>query len=147
MRNGKGGDADAPRSRQLEAWKLADQLAVQIFQVAKILLPNDRWLRNQILSAAESASANIAEGYGRASKKEFVQFLNVTHRSLYEVEYHLHFMERTNLVDSETCHKLTTACRRASKMIFGLMRTARSNLSSRDAQRRYLREEPGEYGF
>lgn len=34
--------------------------------------------------------ANIAEGFGRKSAKEFANFLNIAHASAYEVQSHLY---------------------------------------------------------
>ena len=89
--------------------------------------------------------APTLKGYGRASNKEFLQFLAVAHGSLYEVEYYLHFMDRTHLLDSETCRKLTSYCQRASRIVYGLMKSVRSDTRNRSDYRRYLREPPELY--
>lgn len=130
---------------RLEAWRFADDLAVQLFHVTKNLPRNVRWLSTQIVRAATSAPANIAEGYGRASNKEFLQHLAVAHGSLQEVEYYIHFMGRTQLLDSATCANLTEQCQRASRIVFGLMKSVRSDTHERTSQRRYLRELPEVY--
>jgi four helix bundle protein len=46
-------------------------------------------LTNQLLRAVISIPANIAEGYGRKSNKEFIQFLYISLGSLEEVRYYL----------------------------------------------------------
>ena len=56
-----------------QAWKIA-------FQEAKI----DFKLRSQFVNAAQSVSANIAEGYGRRSINEYIQFLYISLGSLAE---------------------------------------------------------------
>ena len=75
---GKGKEDTRPLSTgsgymRLDAWRLADDLAVELFRVTKDLPGNVRWLATQIARAATSAPANIAEGYARASNKEFFQ--------------------------------------------------------------------------
>jgi four helix bundle protein len=122
----------------LEAWRYADDLAVQMFHVAAKLSMPPRVLNSQIIRAATSAPANISEGYGRASRKEFQQYLAVAHSSLYEVAYFLHFLHRVGAIDDERYVHLDEACHRASRLVFGLMRSVR-RVSATDQSRRYLK--------
>ena len=147
MSDGTGLDHDAPRYQQLKAWQLSDDLAVNIYTFSKRLPRSEFWLKDQIVRAAISAPANIAEGYGRGSNKEFAQFLVVAHGSLYEVDYFLHFLNRIELIEREKCAELTADCRQASKLTFGLLRAARSDAKATDTKQRYLREEPAVYGL
>jgi four helix bundle protein len=130
---------------QLEAWRAADDLAVALFKVTRRLEGDSRWLVTQVVRAATSAPANIAEGYGRASNKEFLQHLTVAHGSLHEVGYFIHFMRRTELLDAKTSDNLFERCQRASRILYGLMKSVRSDTMQRETQRRYLREEGEEY--
>ena len=147
---GKGKEGTRPLSTgsgymRLDARRLADDLAVELFRVTKDLPGNLRWLATQIARAATSAPANIAEGYARASNKEFFQHLSVAHGSLYEVEYYVHFMSRTQLLDAATCDNLRQQCQRASRTAYGLMKAVRTDTSDRTNRRRYLRELPEVY--
>lgn len=145
--SGQSGGEDAPRYRQLKAWQLSDDLAVDIYKLSKRLPRNEYWLKDQIVRAAVSAPANIAEGYGRASNKEFAQSLVVAHGSLYEVDYFLHFLNRIDLMESTACAELTAECRHASRLTYGLLRAARTDADGSGTRRRYLREESAVYGF
>lgn len=148
---GKGKEERPPPSdstpgyMRLEAWRFSDDLAVQLFLVTKSLPNNVRWLATQITRAATSAPANIAEGYGRASNREFFQHLAVAHGSLHEVGYYIHFMGRTQLLNPSTCDNLMEQCQRASRIVYGLMKSVRSDTSDRTMNRRYLRELPEVY--
>ncbi|MFO1475794.1 MAG: four helix bundle protein [Verrucomicrobiota bacterium] len=67
---------------KLEAWQRAMDLFVLSFRLSAGL--GDLKLRSQFRDAAQSVSANIAEGYGRRSLPEYLQFLYTAKGSLAE---------------------------------------------------------------
>lgn len=74
----------------LPIWKQAKELAVRIYRVTK----EEKFRRNyslvdQIRRASISVSSNIAEGFERGSKLEFIQFLYIAKGSLGEVRRQL----------------------------------------------------------
>jgi four helix bundle protein len=140
-------DENAPRYRQLKAWQVSDDLAVDVHKLTRGLPKDEYSLKDQIVRAAVSAPANIAEGYGRGSNREFAQSLIVAHGSLYEVDYLLHFLNRVELIERAACDELTTTCRLACRLTYGLIRTARADATSAGTKQRYLREDPVAYGF
>lgn len=115
---------------KLDAWKLADDLALEVFKLSRSLPSDLRWLSSQIARSATSVPANIAEGYSRSSKKEFLQFLSIARGSLTELEYYLHFLQRADLIDEQSHRQLAHLRRRAGQTLFGLMKSVRSNISS-----------------
>jgi four helix bundle protein len=67
---------------KLEAWQRGMDLFVMAFDLsAKV---SDFKLKSQFRDAAQSISANIAEGYGRRSLAEYIQFLYIAKGSLAE---------------------------------------------------------------
>ncbi len=129
----------------LRAWRVADDLAVELFKVGRRLPPDLRWLSAQLLKAATSVPANISEGYTRSSKKEFLQFLSIARSSLAEVEYFLHFMHRVELIDHASYGRFSEMRAEAARLIYGLMKAVRSRLASngspnkiREVGERYL---------
>jgi four helix bundle protein len=61
----------------LIVWQKALELFELIWKLTYVESRIDFKLRAQIADAAQSVSANIAEGYGRRSVKEFIQFLYI----------------------------------------------------------------------
>jgi four helix bundle protein len=58
-------------------------------------------LTSQIRRAAVSIPANIAEGNGRNSRKEYLHFLSVANGSIRELETHILIAERLNFLTKE----------------------------------------------
>ncbi len=79
-----------------------------LFKEVHELMKNSKeyYLRDQILRATLSISNNIAEGFGRYSKKEFVQFLNISKGSLNEVESMLFIMLDMSMIDKTKLDQL-----------------------------------------
>ena len=59
-------------------------------------------LINQIIRAARSISANIAEGYGRFHFKESIQFYRIADGSLFELLDHLYVAKDNGYISQET---------------------------------------------
>ncbi|MCL4549649.1 MAG: four helix bundle protein [Bacteroidetes bacterium] len=74
----------------LEIWKLSHSLVLEIYKITKTFPKSEDYiLTQQIVRAAQSIPTNIAEGMGRFSKKEFIQFLIFPRGSVEETKYHL----------------------------------------------------------
>jgi len=76
--------------KELEVWQKAVILATSLYDVTRGFPDTEKFgLTTQVRRAAVSIPANIAEGWGRGSTKEYVQFLHVARGSLLELETHL----------------------------------------------------------
>ena len=88
--------------RELEIWKRAIDLTVDVYALSKNFPDDERFgLTSQIKRAAVSVPSNIAEGAGRNSNKEFNQFLGISTGSIFEVETQLIIAERLNFLSSD----------------------------------------------
>jgi four helix bundle protein len=74
--------------KDLEIWKKAFDLARQTIRLAEKTPRgiSTRIILEQQLRASTSISANIAEGYGSFSKKEFRRYLKIALKSSYETD-------------------------------------------------------------
>ncbi len=73
--------------RQLTVWQKAYLLTVDIYKLSKKFPKEELYgLTSQLRRAAVSIPANIAEGYERNHRKEYLQFLYIAKGSLGEVE-------------------------------------------------------------
>jgi len=70
-------------------------LVLECYRVTQRFPSNEQFgLTAQLKRAAVSVPANIAEGFGRWHRKEFVRFLLTANGSLKEVETHLLISQR-----------------------------------------------------
>ncbi len=79
-------------------------------------------LRSQLLRAAASIPANIAEGAGQHSDARFAHFLSIAIGSANEVETHLRLARGLEMFDEATWRALDDELREVRRMLFGLRR-------------------------
>ncbi len=76
------------RFEQLDVWREAHALTLQIYKGTRILPPDEKFgLTAQTRRAAVSISANIAEGFKRRTPKDKSHFYNMAQGSLEELRY------------------------------------------------------------
>jgi four helix bundle protein len=111
------------RFEDLEIWNKAADLAVKFHRIAE-RLDKRRLYRyaEQLRAAGLSISNNIAEGSGSVHKQEFVQFLNITRRSLFEDASMLLVFERLGLLESPEVDELLWDCDEESRKITAFSR-------------------------
>jgi len=70
----------------IEAWQLARVLTQKVYALsAEGAFGKDFELRNQMRRAVISVMSNIAEGYERDGRREFIQFLSIAKASIGEL--------------------------------------------------------------
>ena len=97
--------------RDLIAWQKARVLALEVYRTSRTFPKDEMYgLTSQMRRAAVSVPSNIAEGKGRHSTKELVQFLFRARGSLLELQTQLsiaHELEYMNMVAFKDLNELT----------------------------------------
>jgi four helix bundle protein len=76
--------------KELVVWQRAIETSLAIYKLNASFPDSERFgLTNQLRRASVSVASNIAEGYGRATKGEYVQFLGHARGSNGEVQTQL----------------------------------------------------------
>jgi four helix bundle protein len=111
------------RFEDIQAWQKARELNKDVYDITNNShFSKDFSLRDQIRRASISIMANIAEGFGRRSSKEFANFLNMAHGSAAEVQCHLYVSLDLKYINKEDFEMLYNKADEVSKMIQGFMK-------------------------
>jgi four helix bundle protein len=93
--------------KNLEIWKLADDLVVEIHEMSLSKLPKFEMFEEgqQIRRSSKSVKATIVEGYGRKRyKQEFIKFLVYSLGSNDETIDHLENLHKTKSLQDEALY-------------------------------------------
>jgi four helix bundle protein len=109
--------------RDLEVWKLAMKVAKDCYLVTRGFPKEELFgMTSQIRRSAASIPANIAEGYGRDQRGEYVQFLRIAQGSLKELETHLLLCIDVGLAKPPVLQPIISECERIGRMLSALIR-------------------------
>lgn len=107
----------------LVAWREAVALVRVVAPLARLLRgPGAQEAADQVLRAAESIPANVAEGYGRGLGRDFSRFLRIAAASSAELESHLRVAAETGRLDASHAAPAIAQARRTRALITGLAR-------------------------
>jgi four helix bundle protein len=113
--------------RDLTVWQRSMDLAEQCYRFSRAFPREELFgLTSQIRRAASAIPANIAEGYGRGHRGEYLQFLRIAQGSLKELETHLLLSVRVELAAAETVEPVLELCEQVGKMLGALIRSLRA---------------------
>jgi len=109
------------RFEDIFAWQKARETTKLIYRATSDgSFSKDFGLRDQLRRASVSIMANIAEGFGRRSDKEFANFLNMAHASAAECQSHLHVALDLEYLSQDSFDFLYLQFDECSRMIIGL---------------------------
>lgn len=111
------------RFEDLEVWKLARLLVKDVYILANNgTFKKDYSLVSQIQRSAVSIMANIAEGFERKSKREFIQFLYIAKGSSGELRSHLYIAFDLNYINQEQFAEINNKIEKISKSLSGFIK-------------------------
>ena len=105
----------------LDVWQKSVDFVVEVYRETDDMPREEKFgLTSQIRRAAVSIPANIAEGAGRKSEKEFLNFLSIAQGSASELETELLIACRLNYIQKIKYNKMLTDLDNIGRMITGL---------------------------
>ena len=115
--------------KKIEIESRAKKFSLAIIQLVEALPKKTASfvIGKQILRSATSIGANLVEGRGGVSKKEFINFLSIARKSAIETTYWLELLDESNLVDSTTISKFQNELTEITKIISSIILKTKSN--------------------
>lgn len=113
--------ASVKKFEDLICWQEGRGLVNFIYQLTRKRQFSDFSLKDQILRAAVSIISNIAEGFERGTKDEFIYFLYIAKASCGEVRAQLYIALDQEFIDKSDFQKAHQQAKRISAMIYRLI--------------------------
>ena len=104
---------------KLAVWKRSSRLCAEVYKAFKD--KRDKGFRDQIIRSALSVPSNIAEGYERNSRKEYVRFLKIAKGSCGELRTQLYIAKELELGERKQLDNFLLESVEISKMLQGLI--------------------------
>ena len=113
--------------KELDVWKRSVAFTTEVYRLTARFPETERYgLSSQIRRAATSVAANIAEGWGRGSTREYVQFLTIARGSLMELETHLIIGCNLTFLTQDELRMASKTIEETGKMLNGLIGALKS---------------------
>jgi four helix bundle protein len=114
----------------LEVWQKAVDFAKMIIDLSEKIETNRRHFRliEQLEASSTSVALNIAEGKGRHSKKEFIQFLYVARGSLYETITLIIIFHKNQWINDKQVDEIKQFADQIGKMLSALITSIKKSM-------------------
>ncbi|MFZ9847186.1 MAG: four helix bundle protein [Flavobacteriales bacterium] len=110
--------------KDLIVWQKAITVVTDIYAVSKLFPAEEKFgLVSQLNRAVVSIPANIAEGWGRESSKNYLQFLKISRGSIMEVETLLIISHNLKYISIEVFTDLSTKLDEVGRILQGVIKS------------------------
>ena len=108
--------------KELVVWQRAVELSLATYKLTAAFPEPERYgLTNQLRRASVSIASNIAEGYGKSTKGEYIQFLGHARGSNFELQTQLVIAQGLGFGPQAVRHQAQGLSEEVSRMLVALM--------------------------
>jgi four helix bundle protein len=119
--------------KDLIVWQKGIELVTSVYSISKTFPNEEKFgLINQLNRAVVSVPANIAEGWGRESSKNYLQFLRISRGSLMEVETLMIISKNFNYLDNTSFSTISDKIEETGKILQGLIKSIQQKITIMD---------------
>lgn len=116
--------------KDLIVWQKAVALVTSIYALTKSFPQEEKFgIVSQLNRASVSIPSNIAEGWGRESSKNYLQFLKITRGSVMETETLLVISKNLNDINDSQYSIITQEIEEVSKILQGLINSIQQKIN------------------
>ena len=113
--------------KELTVWQNAYQLTLEVYRITCAFPSSEQYgLASQMKRASVSIPSNIAEGYKRQSRKEYLQFLAIASGSTGELETQLLLSKDLGFLGIEHFQRVSRLLEEVSKGLGNLMKSLKA---------------------
>lgn len=106
--------------KDLIVWQKSIALVSDVYKLVRSFPDDEKYgLSSQIKRSSVSVPSNIAEGYGRSSRKNYIQFLRISRGSLFELETQILIGKKLNFINNS--EEIDNTITEISKMLNSLI--------------------------
>ena len=109
--------------RELIVWKKAYDLCLEVFRITKMFPGEERYvLSSQMRRSALSIPSNIAEGYGRKTRADYIRILYIAYGSVCELDTQISLSGDLHYIQGSLLEKLLEEISEVGIMLRALIR-------------------------
>jgi len=116
--------------KELIVWQKSIELVTEVYSLTRNFPSEEKFgIVNQLNRAIVSVPSNIAEGWGRESSKNYLQFLRTSRGSLMEVETLILISKNLCYINEKEFKKITIGIEEVGKILQGLIKSVQQKIT------------------
>jgi len=114
---------------EIPVWRSSHKLTIEVYKITKKFPAHEQYgLTSQLRRSSSSIAANIAEGFGKYTTKEFIKFLYNSRGSCVETVYYILLARDLEYVTDQEYLELRKKCDEIGKQLNGWMKSLKVKL-------------------
>jgi len=114
--------------RDLIAWQKGVELTQVVYRVTTAFPAGERFgLVSQMRRASVSVPANVAEGYGRGRRAEYIRYVEIARGSLFELQTHAEVARRQGWMTDAALAEFVSLAEEVDRVLSGLLRALKAS--------------------
>mgnify|MGYP003513790329 CR=1 FL=1 len=110
--------------KELLVWQKGIDLVEEVYRLSASLPKDERFgLKSQMQRAAVSIPSNIAEGYGRTHRGDYLRYLSIARGSLLELETQIEVTVRLGFLSPQQVQKASILVEETGRLLFRLIQS------------------------